>query len=83
MKKYCLIKFKLTITVNTLIKNNDRSKVEAEKTNKQSQRHRNWQKFRQKIILKEQRDIITNRRTSRFTSRQTHTRAQRKANKTR
>ena len=75
MKKNCLIKFKLTITVNTLIKNNDRSKAEAEKTNKETQRHRNWQIFRQKIILKEQRDIITNRRTSRLTSRQTHTRA--------
>ena len=44
----CVTKSKLTITVKTLCKYNDRSRVAAKqkKTNKQTQRHRNWQTFK-------------------------------------
>ena len=59
--KDCVTKSKLTTTVKTLSKYNNRSRVAA--SEKQSQRHRNVQIFRHKG-LKEQKDILTNRRTS-------------------
>ena len=41
-------KSKLTMTVKTFGKYNDRSRIVAKQTNKQTQRYRNWQNFRQK-----------------------------------
>ena len=63
----CITKSKLTIKVKTLIYNN-RNKVAAKQTNKQSysviQKLTNIQIKR---ILKEQKYLLTNRRTSRIT----------------
>ena len=39
----CVVKSKLTMTIKTLSKYNDRSRVAAKQTNRQTQRHRNWQ----------------------------------------
>ena len=63
-------KSKLTIAVKALAKYNDKSRVAVKQTNKQTnkqtQRHRNWQTLRHRSILTEQKDILTNRRTSRL-----------------
>ena len=63
----CITKSKLTIKVKTLIYNN-RNKVAAKQTNKQTysviQKLTNIQIKR---ILKEQKYLLTNRRTSRIT----------------
>ena len=65
--KYCTTKSKLTIKVKTVSKYNDRSRVAAKQTNKQTQKHRTGKELRQKNVLKEQKDILTNRRRSRQT----------------
>ena len=65
--KDCFTKSKLIITLKTLWKCKDRCRVAAKETNKQTQRHRNWQTFRQKNIFKEKEDILANRHTSRLT----------------
>ena len=44
----CVIKSKLTITVKTVSKYNERSRVAAKQANKQSQRQTNWRTFSQK-----------------------------------
>ena len=44
----CVTKSKLSITVKKLSKYNDSSRVAAKQKNKQTQRHKNWKKFRQK-----------------------------------
>ena len=44
----CVTESKLIVTVKTFSKYNDRSRLAAKQTNKQTQRHRNWQTFRQK-----------------------------------
>ena len=44
----CVTKSKLTITVKTVSKYNERSRVAAKQANKQSQRQRNWRTFSQK-----------------------------------
>ena len=49
--EYCVTKSKLTITVSTFSKYNDRSSVAVKQINKQTQRHRS---------------ILTNRHTSRL-----------------
>ena len=41
-----IIKSKLTMTVKTLSKYNDQSRLACKKTKKNTQRHRNWQTFR-------------------------------------
>ena len=64
----CVTKSKLTITVKTLSKYNDRSRVAAKQTNKQTDSE--TQKLRNiqiENIPKEQKDILTNRRTNRLT----------------
>ena len=43
-----LIKIKTYNNSKGTSKYNDRSRVAAKQTNKQTQRHRNWQTFRQK-----------------------------------
>ena len=43
------------------------AKQTNKQTNKQTQRQKNWPIFRQKNLLKKQKDILTNRRTSRLT----------------
>ena len=64
--KDCVTKSKLTKTVKTLRKYSDQSRIASKQTNKKSQRHTNWEMFRQKNILEEQKDLLTNRRTSRL-----------------
>ena len=58
------------MTVKTLSKYNDRSRIAAKQTNKQTQRQRNWQTFRQrnkKLYLKidAEADLQVNTRTKR------------------
>ena len=64
-----VIKSKLTITVKTLSEYNDRSRVAAKQTNKQTNRlrHRNWQTFRQK-----NKKLYLHRRIGRLTSGDMH-----------
>ena len=62
----CATESKLTITLRTLSKY-DMSRLATRQTKKQTQRHRNWQIFRRKNMLKKQKGILTNRRTSRLT----------------
>ena len=61
-----VIRSKLTITVKTLNKNNDKNKVETHHTNKQTKkethRHRNWQNLGRK----------TKRHTYKYTHKQTY-----------
>ena len=65
--KHCVTKSKLyNNCIKTLSKYEDSYRVAAKQTNKQTQRHSNWQTFRQNNILKEQKDKLTNRRTSRL-----------------
>ena len=56
-------KSKLKITVKALSKTSDWSRVTAKQTNKQTQRHRNRQTFRQINILKEQKNTLTDNNT--------------------
>ena len=44
--KDCSTKSKLAIKVKTVSKYNDRSRVAAKQTNKQTQKNRNWQKIK-------------------------------------
>ena len=62
-----VIKSKLTLTVKTLSKYNDRNRVAAEQTNKQTQTRRNWQIFRKK-----NKKLYLHRRISRLTSGDMH-----------
>ena len=62
----CATESKLTITLRTLSKY-DMSRLATRQTKKQTQRHRNWQIFRRKNMLKKQKGILTNRHTSRLT----------------
>ena len=62
----CATESKLAITLRTLSKY-DMSRLATRQTKKQTQRHRNWQIFRRKNMLKKQKGILTNRRTSRLT----------------
>ena len=66
--KDCVTKSKLTKTVKTLRKCNDQSRIASKQTNKKTQRHTNWEIFRQKNILDEQKDLLSNRRTSRLSA---------------
>ena len=54
-------KSKLTITVKTFSKYNDKSRVAAKETNKQTLRHGDLQTFRQK----NKKNLLRNRHTSR------------------
>ena len=55
-------KSKLTITIKTFSKYNDKRRVAAKQTNKQTLRHGDWQTFRQKNKT----SLLTNRHTSRL-----------------
>ena len=44
----CVTKSKLTVTVKLFSKYNERSRLAAKQTNNQTQRHRNWETFKQK-----------------------------------
>ena len=55
-------KSKLTITVKTFSKYNDKSRVAAKETNKQTLRHGDLQTFRQK----NKKNLLRNRHTSRL-----------------
>ena len=66
--KDCVTKSKLTKIVKTLRKCNDQSRIASKQTNKKTQRHTNWEIFRQKNILDEQKDLLSNRRTSRLSA---------------
>ena len=66
--KDCVTKSKLTKTVKTLCKCNDQSRIASKQTNKKTQRHTNLEIFRQKNILDEQKDLLSNRRTSRLSA---------------
>ena len=65
--KDCTTKSKLAIKVKTVSKYNDRSRVAAKQTKNRLRKTETGKKLRQKNVLKEQKDILTNRRRSRLT----------------